>query len=119
MPHVVVQGPSALEPIFSALEEMAEKREDGILKTQTAYLAQDQRSIVVEALAIEGGEKRAFFALMSQREDGLVVRLHPTTEVEKTWGVKRILAALAEQVLGMDASFQVGETNLRAQLTGS
>jgi hypothetical protein len=54
--------------------------------------------------------------MISGREDGFVVRLYPKIEVEKTEGVKRIIAELAKQLIVKFPELKVGETNLQDYL---
>ena len=50
--------------------------------------------------------------MISGRQDGVVVRLYPKFEVEKTEGVKQILAEIAKQLMLAFPEFSLGETNL-------
>jgi hypothetical protein len=50
--------------------------------------------------------------MVSRREDGVVVRLYPRMDVEKTQGVKTILAQVAKQLLEAPLGLRAGETNL-------
>jgi hypothetical protein len=71
-----------------------------------------KKSILIESLAIEEGKKIEFLATIGQREDGIVVRIYPGSEVEKTDGVKKILAEIATQLLDTFAELEVGKTNI-------
>jgi hypothetical protein len=51
--------------------------EKKILRTSTKYIDSEEHSILVEALAIENGNKSNFLALLGRREDGLVIRIYP------------------------------------------
>ncbi len=57
-----------------------------------------------------------FLALISERDDGVVVRLYPLMEIEKTDGVKKVLTELAKQVMQSFPDVHVGETNLQDYL---
>ena len=101
-----------MQEVFRRLKPVFVKTERGILKATDAYIDRGGRSILVDSLAIEGGEMWRFLMLIGQREDGLVVRLFEVPEVEKTEGVKRVLAETAKQLLGLFPQLEVGETNL-------
>jgi len=116
MPHVVLKGAITTEDAFLRVQPLAVRGRDTILKTAGAYLSLDRNSILVEALAQEADRKRSFLAMIGRRDDGLVVRIYPGTEVEKSSGVKRILAEQAKQLLAAFPSLQVGETNLAEYL---
>jgi hypothetical protein len=113
LPHVVLNGKTSVEEIFDKLNPIFIRNGGSILKTKEAYLEKNKKDILVDSLAIENGKKTAFLALISGREDGVVVRLYPLVEVEKTDGVKRVLAELAKQLLQSFPEMHVGETNLQ------
>ena len=92
MPHVVLVGTINLKDIFKKLSPLMIKQEKTILKTSGKYIKDDENSILVEALAIEEGNKINFFVLVDKRIDGLVIRVYPEPVIEKTEGVKKILA---------------------------
>jgi hypothetical protein len=51
--------------------------------------------------------------LLSSRDDGFVVRIYPGSRVEKTDGVKRVLAEIASHLLDSFPSLKIGKTNLQ------
>ena len=112
MPHVVLVGKPAVEDIFKALRPILMRNERGILRTMDSYLESKKNSILIESLSIQENKATSFLAMISGREDGIVVRLYPKSEVEKTDGVKRLLAELAKQLLETFPDFKLGETNL-------
>jgi hypothetical protein len=116
LPHVVLTGKIDIEDIFTILEPLLIRNEQTVLRTIDAYIDRNKNAILVEALAIENGIKRTFLVMISRREDGVVVRLYPKFDVEKTDGVKKILAELAKQLRGAFPDLQVGETNLQEYL---
>ena len=116
MPHVVLKGPVDMDEVFRRLKPVFVKTERGILKATDAYMDRAKRTIIVDSLAIEGGEKDRFFMAIGHREDGLVVRLFEVPEVERTEGVKRVLAETAKQLLETFPDLEVGETNLERYL---
>jgi hypothetical protein len=116
LPHVVLTGKTSIEEIFDKIQPLFIRNKDSILKTKETYLEKNKKDILVDSLAIEKNKKTAFLSLISGREDGVVVRLYPQVEVEKTEGVKRVLAELAKQLLQTFPEMQVGETNLQEYL---
>ena len=112
MPHVVLNGEVALDNIFNTFKGIAIRNDQGILKTEGLYISRDQGTILIESLAIEKKGKYSFLGMISRRSDGIVIRIYPGSEVEKTTGVKKILSEIAKQLLGMFPQLTIGETNL-------
>ena len=117
MPHVVLNGDVNITDIFKTFKPVFIRNEQGILKTGTYYISYDKSAILIESLAIETGVKKSFLAMISRRDDGIVVRIFPGSEVEKTAGVKKILAEIAKQIKAAFPHLTIGETNLSEYLT--
>ena len=113
MPHVVLNGSVSLKDVFDTLAPLVIRNEEEILRTLKKYIDTEEKSILVEALTIEKGKKNNFLALLNSREDGLVIRIHPYSSVEKTDGVKKTLAEIAKQLLEIFTILKVGKTNLQ------
>lgn len=99
--------------IFQQLSPIIIRYEKTVLKTSDKYINFNKNSILVESLAIEDGNKIGFLVLVGKREDGLVVRIHPEFAIEKTNGVKKILAGIAKQLLERFSELTLGKTNLQ------
>jgi hypothetical protein len=72
--------------------------------------------MLVDSLAIEGGEQTRFMMEISQREDGLLIGLWSGLEVESTEGVRTVLGETAKQILETFPDLVVGETDIRSYL---
>lgn len=83
-----------------------------VLRTLKRYIDGEEKSSLTEALLIEKGRKTDFLVLLSSRENGIVVRIYPSVSVEKTDGVKRMLAEIARQLLGIFPNLKVGNISL-------
>jgi hypothetical protein len=116
MPHVVLNGNVNLDDIFNKFKSILIRNEQDILKTDNVYMSHDKTAILIESLAIEKGVKNSFLALISRRNDGVVVRIYPGIEVEKTSGVKNILSEIAKQLIAVFPQLTIGETNLSEYL---
>jgi len=112
LPHVVLNGKAAIENIFKELKPLMIRSENSILKTMDVYLERERNVILIDSLAIEAEKKTVFLAMISGRNDGVVVRLYPKIDVEKTEGVKKILVELAKQLIATFPELKIGETNL-------
>ena len=113
IPHVMLVGMVDMEEVFHRLKPVFVKSERGILKATDSYIDRGRRNILIDALSIEAGEQTRFLVMVSQHEDGLDVRLWPGLEVEKSDGVKRVLAETAKQLMENFPGLVVGETNLK------
>jgi hypothetical protein len=112
VPHVVLNGQVSVESIFEELEPLFIRNENSILKTTDIYLEREKNAVLIDSLAIDADKKTVFLAMISGRDDGVVIRLYPKVDVEKTEGVKKILVELAKQLIVTFPEFKVGETNL-------
>jgi len=112
VPHVVLNGKVYTQNIVDNLNPLFIRNKTLILKTSNMYIDREKKSILIESLAIEEKKKTDFLAMISEREDGVVVRIYPGSKVEKTDGVKRILAEIAKQLLDMFPELKVGKTNI-------
>lgn len=116
MPHVVLAGKAAIEDIFKELKPIFIRNESTILRTTEVYLERGKNAILVDSLAIEANKKTIFLTMISGRDDGVVVRVYPKIEVEKTDGIKKILVELAKQLISTFPELRLGETNLQDYL---
>jgi hypothetical protein len=112
MPHVVLNGKASIENIFRELKPLMIRNQNSILKTTDVYLEREKNAILVDSLAIDADKKTVFLAMISKRDYGVVVRLYPKIDVEKTEGVKKILVELAKQLIATFPELKIGETNL-------
>lgn len=112
MPHVVLNGTIYIENIFDKLNTLFIREGPKILRTMDIFLERGKNAILIESLAIEPGSKISFLTMITGRQDGVVVRLYPKIEVEKTDGVKQILAEIAKQLMVTFPELTLGETNL-------
>ncbi len=112
MPHVVLNGNIGVENVFTELKPLFFRDGTDILRTSESYLEREKNAILVDSLSIQGDKKIGFLLMISGREDGIVIRLYPKSEVEKTEGVKRLIAEIAKQLLQTFPELRRGETNL-------
>ena len=112
MPHVVLNGNIGVENVFTALKPLFFRNGTDILRTSESYLEREKNAILVDSLSIQRDKKIGFLLMISGREDGIVIRLYPKSEVEKTEGVKRLIAEIAKQLLQTFPELRRGETNL-------
>ena len=109
---MVIEGKLEVKDIFNQLNSVFIKEDNLIIRTTNFFLSKDETIILIETLVIENRVKNQFFAIISQREDGIVIRIYPGIEVEKTDGVKRSLVELGKQILDKFVETRIGKTNL-------
>lgn len=112
MPHVVLDGKVKIQDIFQRIDPLFIRDGENVLKTANVYIERAEKNILVDSLVIEGGKRISFFTVVSERDDGVVIRIYPMCEVEKTSGVRRVLAELAKQLLQIFPELKLGATNL-------
>ncbi|EAT14647.1 hypothetical protein [Desulfuromonas acetoxidans] len=112
MPHIVLENIASTEEAFEAITPFAEKTENGILKVTDKYFSPVSRSVLIETLVIEEGQRQNFFIQLSQKKNAVTVRLFPLTDPEKTVGVKQTMAIIAKQIKNLKDNINYGKTNL-------
>ncbi|MBN1328920.1 MAG: hypothetical protein JXA54_05555 [Candidatus Heimdallarchaeota archaeon] len=114
MPHIVLTGPISAEIVFENLDDLFIKTPSGILKTTNSFLDKKRQIVLIESLVIDKRTKTDFLVMINNREDGMVIRISPfTDQIEKTNGVKQLLAEIAKQLLQKNSDIKVGKTNLQ------
>lgn len=119
MPHVQVIGTGPLEQLIEPLMGVLEAAPPLVLKIEDVYRSADGRRLILEALVVEGYLRQGFFLLVRRDEEGLIIRCHPTTPVQKTDGVKRLIAKLGQKCAQLFPGSRIGNTNLAAFLDSS
>jgi hypothetical protein len=117
LPHVVLNGKISISSIFEEMKPIFIRKGSNILRTSDFYLERSKNAILIDSLVIESEKSTNLLTLITGRNDGVVIRLYPKVAVQKTDGVKRILAEIAKQLLQNYPEFKLGETNLRDYLS--
>lgn len=112
MPHVVLNGELSIEEIFRNLKPIFIKEDSKIMRTNDLYLERGKQTILIESLAVDSTGQRNFLAMISEREDGIVVRIYPKFEIQKTESVKKLLAEIAKQIIQIWPQLKIRDTNL-------
>ncbi|MFX1334475.1 MAG: hypothetical protein ACFFAM_08520 [Promethearchaeota archaeon] len=112
MPHVVLKGSVHVKEIFTIINPIFVRLENGLIKSSEFFISQNENSMIIKALSIENEKKISFLILISNRDDGIVIRLYPDFDIPKTFGVKKMLAEIAILILKEFKGLSVGKTNL-------
>ena len=116
MPHIVIEGKVQLAKLFADFTPCVHTLPNGALKLMDAYINQSGCSMLIEAIAAEGGPPNRFFVQILQHAQKTTVKLYPGSDPEKTPGVKKLLALVARQVLANCPGTSYGSTNLKDYL---
>ena len=115
MPHVVLEGRIVIDDAARAFEPFVAREDDLIVKAERFYREKDGRAALIEMIVVEAGHTQKFFIQLAPRDNGLTVRLEPLTDPEKTPGVRRAIALVAQRLrLATGATY--GRTNIQEYL---
>lgn len=112
MPHIVMEGPVDIEAFFRGFQSWNRQAPGEILKLRDCYLSQSGDTVLIEALCVEGGPPNRFLVQVSQQGERTTVRVYPGNDPEKTSGLKKILAVVAEAIKNRNPQTGYGSTNL-------
>ena len=116
MPHVQIVGPAPLVDLVDPLAQVIDQSPRQVLKIKDAYMGLDEQRLLLEGVVIEGHLRQSFFLLLRQAEDGLIVRCHPSSPVQKTAGVKALIALVARTCQAASPGSRIGNDQaVRAQ----
>ena len=116
MPHITVVGPCRIDSYYEKYAPLTKSDHGAILKIRACYISHYRNELLIESIVVEAGRPQTFFVSVSQREGSVLVHLLPLTDPEKTDGVRRLLAAVARQVLALQPGCNIGATNLQTYL---
>jgi hypothetical protein len=88
VPHVIVEGTITLAGLQRDHVPFTEREGGRVVKVDRFYLDAPGRAALLETLVIQ----------LTAREDGVMVRLEPMTDPEKSPAVKRALATIARRI---------------------
>jgi hypothetical protein len=111
MPHAVLTGRADLEAAWHGLPSGPWRWERAVARIEGCYLARESRNLLVTAVVVEYGRALHAVVLVSHRGADTVVSLWPVVGVERTDGVKRVVAQVARE-LGSFGCGPVVTTNL-------
>ncbi|MCZ6670446.1 MAG: hypothetical protein O6947_05400 [Acidobacteria bacterium] len=116
MPHVTIEGPVLIADLESKFEPIQFREGTRIIKIGKFFREKTEGSALLEAIIVEAGHQQRFFILLSQKPEGITIRLEPLTDPEKTGAVRIALALVARRVLDWAPGCRYGFTNLTEYL---
>ena len=117
LPDVVLSGAITIDECQRHFTPFVRRDGECIVKAERFYRERDGQAALVEMLVVDRGHAQKFFIHLSRRDGGVTVRLEPLTDPEKTPGVRRALAAVAE-LYARATGCDYGTSNIRDYLIG-
>jgi hypothetical protein len=116
VPHIVLSGSISLSNVFEHMYKMLfkDQKSNIIVRIEDYFI--NQRGDILLAKAVSVDQKpQSFYVMVMNREDKTTIRLDPTTDPEKTYGVKTALALMAKRIQEIEKSHNlyVSKTNIQ------
>lgn len=112
MPHAVLAGPIDLAAWWRGFSPILERGSDRVLKVEHCYLSEARTHALLAAFALEGGIRRKFLVHVGANAEGATVRLDALAEPDKSPGVRRIVALVAEDLRARTPGARIDRHNL-------
>lgn len=110
MPHIVFNGKLDLNN-FSENFSPIFQRNSSLIKIQTIFIDKDNFTALLPTVVI-GENHQEFLIEISTRKDKTTIRLYPSTDPQKTNGVRIAMALLAKQIMNNYPDLKITTTNL-------
>jgi hypothetical protein len=112
MPHVLVTNAAPLEALVAKFEPVETRFGQAIAKVSAVFHDARNGEALLQSLVVEPHVRRKFYVRLAERADGVMVKLDPLTDPEKTDSVKRLLALVADWVRRNSPGSAYGVTNI-------
>ena len=116
MPHIVLSGRILLSNAFEHMYKILfkDRKSNIIVRIETYFINQPGDIILAKAVAVDQ-KPQSFYIMVMNREDKITIRLDPTTDPEKTDGVKIALALMAKRIREIEKAHNlyVSKTNIQ------
>ena len=116
MPHIVLSGSILLSNAFEHMYKILfkDQKSNIIVRIETYFINQPGDIILAKAVAVDQ-KPQSFYIMVMNREDKITIRLDPTTDPEKTDGVKIALALMAKRIREIEKAHNlyVSKTNIQ------
>jgi hypothetical protein len=118
VPHVIVEGAVTLGGLQRDHVAFTVREAGRVVKVDRFYLDAQGQAALLETLVVDGGHTQKFFIQLTAREGGVMVRLEPMTDPEKSPVVKRALALVARRIRA-SCGGRFGGTNIAELLAAA
>jgi hypothetical protein len=116
MPHIVLSGSILLRNAFEHMHRILfkDQKSNIILRIENYFINQPGDIILAKAVAVEQ-KPQSFYIMVMNSEYKTTIRLDPTTDPEKTHGVKIALALIAKRIQEIEKTHNlyVSKTNIQ------
>jgi hypothetical protein len=116
VPHIVLSGSILLSNAFEHMHKILfkDQKSNIIVRIETYFINQPGDIILAKAVAVDQ-KPQSFYIMVMNREDKITIRLDPTTDPEKTDGVKIALALMAKRIQEIEKAHNlyVSKTNIQ------
>ena len=116
MPHIVLSGSISLSNVFEHMYKILfkDQKSNIIVRIEDYFINQRGDIILAKAVAVDQ-KPQSFYIMVMNREDKTTIRLDPTTDPEKTYGVKIALALMAKRIQEIEKAHNlyVSKTNIQ------
>ena len=116
MPHIVLSGSILLSNAFEHMYKILfkDQKSNIIVRIETYFINHPGDIILAKAVAVDQ-KPQSFYIMVMNREDKVTIRLDPTTDPEKTDGVKIALALMAKRIQEIEKAHNlyVSKTNIQ------
>lgn len=117
MPHIVLSGSILLSNAFEHMYKILfkDQKSNIIVRIENYFINQPGDIILAKAVAVVDQKPQSFYIMVMNREDKITIRLDPTTDPEKTDGVKIALALMAKRIQEIEKAHNlyVSKTNIQ------
>ena len=116
MPHIVLSGSISLSNVFEHMYKILfkDQKSNIIVRIEDYFINQRGDIILAKAVAVDQ-KPQSFYIMVMKKEDKTTIRLDPTTDPEKTYGVKTALALMAKRIQEIEKAHNlyVSKTNIQ------
>jgi hypothetical protein len=113
---MVLSGSILLSNAFEHMHKILfkDQKSNLIVRIETYFINQPGDIILAKAVAVDQ-KPQSFYIMVMNREDKITIRLDPTTDPEKTDGVKIALALMAKRIQEIEKAHNlyVSKTNIQ------
>jgi len=110
MPHVVFDRKIDLER-FSKEFLPINQRDNILIKIEDVFLNREKNTALLPTLVIDDTHQQ-FMIEITTREQKSTLRLYPSTDPQKTQGVKNAMGLVAHLIISIFANLHITKTNI-------